>query len=164
MLEAALRPDPGGATPPLADMLIKGEGGPADPTRALKLLRSTNEIGAIHGALGQLYLEGKWVSQDVPKAIGLIHHAAVWDYGARLQLAQLLAAHPDVRIDRPDTIRYDMDEAAELGEPGGLAAAIALKLSAHPQFQDQAGACEWVRLGRSRGESITEAAGAACPP
>jgi TPR repeat protein len=32
LLEEALRPDPGGATPALAMMLIKGEGGPADPS------------------------------------------------------------------------------------------------------------------------------------
>ena len=31
LLEESLSPDPGGAPPPLAEMLIAGEGGPADP-------------------------------------------------------------------------------------------------------------------------------------
>ena len=40
LLEEARSPDPGGATPLLAEMLIAGEGGPADPQRALKLLKA----------------------------------------------------------------------------------------------------------------------------
>ncbi len=40
LLEKALWTFPGDATPPLADMLIKGEGGPADPKRAVSLLNS----------------------------------------------------------------------------------------------------------------------------
>ena len=35
LFEQSLKGDPGGAIPPLADMLIKGEGGPADPKRAV---------------------------------------------------------------------------------------------------------------------------------
>ena len=38
LLEQGVRGDAGGAIPPLADMLIKGEGGPADPKRAVSLL------------------------------------------------------------------------------------------------------------------------------
>jgi len=32
LLEESRRPDPGGAIVPLAEMLIAGEGGPADPS------------------------------------------------------------------------------------------------------------------------------------
>jgi TPR repeat protein len=163
LLEANLRSDPGGATPPLADMLIKGEGGPADPARALTLLRATNEIGALHGALGRLYLEGRLVPRDVPKAIALIRHEGVWNVEARLQVMQLLADHPDVRIDGPEVLLYDGREAAELGEPGALAAALALLLSEHPQFRDRKAACELARLARERNEALSERAKEACP-
>jgi TPR repeat protein len=63
LLEEARSPDPGGAKPLLAEMLIAGEGGPADPKRALSLLRSAHTAGA-EGVLGRLYLEGKLVPRD----------------------------------------------------------------------------------------------------
>jgi TPR repeat protein len=40
LLESAMWTEVGAALPTLADMLIKGEGGDADPKRALKLLQS----------------------------------------------------------------------------------------------------------------------------
>src|SRR5262245_57365288 len=52
LLEEAMRPDPGGAPAPLAEMLIAGEGGPADPKRAVKLLKSAN-IASAEGVLGR---------------------------------------------------------------------------------------------------------------
>lgn len=141
LLETALRLDPGGATPPLADMLINGEGGPADPTRGLRLLRAVKDVGAVSGALGELHLEGRLVPRDVPKAIDLIRHHSVFDLDARLRLVQLLALHPDVEIERPEIVRYDATEAVELDEPGARTAWIELQLSRHPQFEDREGGC-----------------------
>ena len=54
-----------------------------------------------------------------------------WDLDARLQVLWPLAANPDVRV-----------EAAERGEPGAMAAPIALKLSQNAQFHDRPGACK----------------------
>jgi TPR repeat protein len=62
--EETLREWPGISLPPLADMLIKGEGGPADGKRALKLLQSHSRVSApasINEALGKVYAEGKLV-------------------------------------------------------------------------------------------------------
>ena len=42
LLEESLWPDPGGAPPRLAEMLIAGEGGPADPKRALVAAEQTH--------------------------------------------------------------------------------------------------------------------------
>jgi len=52
LLEQSLRGNGGGAIPPLADMLIKGEGGPADPRRAVALLndRRYSDVPGIRGA------------------------------------------------------------------------------------------------------------------
>ena len=77
LLEEARRPDPGGAIPPLAEMLIAGEGGPADPKRALSLLQSRSDGAEGKGVLGQLYLEGKLVPRDVQEAVRLIGRPAV---------------------------------------------------------------------------------------
>ncbi len=61
LLEESLWPDPGGAPPRLAEMLIAGEGGPADPKRALSLLNKRTDTTAPKAVLGRLYLEGRLV-------------------------------------------------------------------------------------------------------
>jgi TPR repeat protein len=101
LLEEARRPDPGGATPVLAEMLIAGEGGPADPKRALSLLKAPSDTVGVKGVLGQLYLEGKLVPRDVQEAVRLIGMVGQWDLDARLQVLQLLASHPEVRVENP---------------------------------------------------------------
>ena len=72
LLEETRRDDPGGATPLLAEMLIAGEGGPADPKRALSLLKAPSDTVGVKGVLGQVYLEGKLVPRDVQEAVRLI--------------------------------------------------------------------------------------------
>jgi hypothetical protein len=89
LLKETRRDDPGGATPPLAEMLIAGEGGPANP---------------------------------------------------------------EVRVQYPKTVLYYAAEAAELDEPGAMAARIGLKLSQNTQFQDRAGACKLIAMAVSRGD------------
>jgi TPR repeat protein len=69
-------------------MLIAGEGGPADPKRALSLLQAPSDSVGVKGVLGQLYLEGKLVPRDVQEAVRLIDLAGAWDLGARLQVLQ----------------------------------------------------------------------------
>lgn len=152
LLEESLRPDPGGATPVLAEMLIKGEGGARDPKRALKILTGRHDMAAVNGALGQLYLEGTLVPRNVEEAVRLIGMAGVWDLDARQQVVKLLAANPEVRVDDPKRVLYDATEAAELDEPGAFAALIDLKLSANPQFQDRPGACKLIDTAAKRGD------------
>ncbi len=152
LLEEARRPDPGGATPPLAEMLIAGEGGPADPKRALSLLNSNKNSAAVAGVLGQVYLEGKLVPRNVQEAVSLIDTAGQWDLNARLQVLQILAANPETRLMNPKGVLYYAMEAAELDEPGAMTALIKLKLSANGQFQDKAGACKLIETAVARGD------------
>jgi TPR repeat protein len=152
LLEEALRPDPGSATPALAEMLIKGEGGPADPKRALKMLTQGKNMAAAAGVLGQLYLDGKLVPRDVQEAVRLIGMAGQWDLEARQQVIRLLAENPDVREQNPKRVLYFAVEAAELDEPGAMAALISLKLSENPQFRDRPGACKLIETAAKRGD------------
>ena len=46
----------------------------------------------------------------------------------------------------------DAVQAAELDEPGAMAALIALKLSANGQFQDRPGACKLIETAAGRGD------------
>ena len=62
-----------------------------------------------------------------------------------MQLARLLAENPDVQISYANDLIYDLTEMSDLGEPGALAALIALKLSRNNQFRDEAGGCKLVR-------------------
>jgi TPR repeat protein len=152
LLEESRRPDPGGAIVPLAEMLIAGEGGPADPKRAISLLKSTSDSWMAKGMLGRLTLEGKLVPRDVQEAVRLINQASSWDFDARLQVVRLLAENPEARLMYPENALYDAVEAAELDEPGAMAALIELKLSANAQFQDRPGACKLIETAVSRGD------------
>jgi len=156
LLEQGMRVDPGGAIPPLADMLFKGEGGPVDSKRAVSLLGGgrASDVPGVKGALGMLYIEGKFVPRDLKKGIDLFRTWASWDYDARLQLMKLLADNPEFTISYPGAILYDATEAAELGEPGALAALINLKLSPSAQFRDEAGGCKLVMEAAKQGDSV----------
>jgi TPR repeat protein len=151
LLEEALRPDPGGAPAPLAQMLIAGEGGPADPKRAVSLLKGTHTASA-EGVLGRLTLEGRLVPRDPQEAARLIGLAGAWDLDARTDVLKILATNPDVRVDRPSDTLYSAMEAAELDEPGAMTALIELKLSDNAQFRDPAGACKLMETAAARGD------------
>src|SRR5262245_52958575 len=140
LLEEARHPDPGGAIVPLSEMLIAGEGGPSDPKRALSLLKGTRDSWMAKGMLGQLTLEGKLLPRDIQEAVNLIDRASTYDFDARMQVVRLLAEYPETRVNNPKGTLYYAVEAAELDEPGALAALIGLKLSANAQFQDRPGA------------------------
>ena len=161
LLEEARHGDSGGANPVLAEMLIAGEGGPADPRRALSLLKSAKTASA-EGVLGRLTLEGKLVPRDPQEAVRLIGLEGTWDVDARTQVLQILAANPDVRVGRPKDTLYDAMVAAELNEPGALAALIALKLSDNAQFRDPAGACKLIETAAARGDQAFAAQLARC--
>lgn len=152
LLEESRRPDPGGATVPLAEMLIAGEGGPADPKRGLSLLKARSDSWMAKGMLGQLTLEGKLVPRDIQEAVNLIDRASAYDFDARMQVVRLLAEHPQTRVSHPKRTLYDAVQAAELDEPGAMAALIELKLSANAQFQDRPGACKLIETAASRGD------------
>ena len=152
LLEESRRPDPGGAIVPLAEMLIAGEGGPADPKRALSLLKGVSDSWMAKGMLGQLTLEGKLVPRDIQEAVRLIDIASAYDFDARIQVLRLLAENPEVRVNYPKRVLYDAVQAAELGEPGAMKALIELKLSSNTQFQDRPGACKLIETAVSRGD------------
>ena len=155
LLEQAVRSYPGYALAPLADMLIKGEGGPKDEPRALSLLRGRSAAGAqaAQAYLGGLMLEGRLVHGNVAEAVRLIVPWSQWDIDTRLKLARLLADNPEVRIGYPGDLIYDLTEASELGEPGALSALIAHKLSRNDQFRDQAGGCKLAAEAAGRGDA-----------
>ena len=151
LLEEARNGDSGGANPVLAEMLIAGEGGPADPGRALSLLKSAKTASA-EGVLGRLTLEGRLVPRDPQEAAKLLGLAGTWNVDDRTEVLKILAANPEVRVSRPKDTLYDAMVAAELDEPGALAALVALKLSDNAQFRDPAGACKLLETAAARGD------------
>jgi hypothetical protein len=163
LLEEAMNGDAGGAVPPLADMLIKGEGGAADPQRAVTLLKTkAPDVPGVRAAYGDVLLEGKLVPRDVKEGVTRIVTGAQFDLGRLLQATQLLAVNPDVKVSNPTGFLFDVTEAADLREPGFVAALIDLKLSQHSQFADKAGACALIdAAGKSGDKSLSERA-AAC--
>lgn len=155
LFEETLRAWPGTSLPPLADMLINGEGGPADPKRALKLLESHSRVSApasINAALGRLYAEGKLVPQDLQKAENLMSGATQWSVAAKLEYARLLTNHPTVKPYSATRFTYKLTDIAELGEPGAMEALIALKLSGNAAFADKAGGCRLTERAEAAGD------------
>jgi hypothetical protein len=164
LLEAALRSDRGGAVPPLVDMLIKGEGGPSDPARALGLLSrvTASDPAGIRAALGRILLEGRHMPRDVSRAVDLILSLAQWEQGAQLEVMSILAAHPEITVEHPDSFLQRGIEGAELREPGYVAALARLKLSQHPQFRDVPGGCALVRTDVQDGDTLLSRGFASC--
>ena len=152
LLEESLRPNPGGAPGPLAEMLISGEGGAANPRRALSLLKAHSDTAGAKAVLGQLYVEGRLVPRDVQEGVRLIDYASGWELDLRLHVLRLLAANPDVRVNDPKDVLYSAAMAAELDEPGALALLVDLKLSGNAQFQDRPGACKLIETAAGRGD------------
>jgi TPR repeat protein len=154
LLESAARTYPGHALAALADMLIKGEGGPKEEKRAVTLLqRSPYDAQHPRWALGQLILEGRLLRRDVPQAVKLLGPWSQWDYDTRLQIVRLLAENPDVQMDYPERFLYTTIEDAELGEPGAMDALIALKLSRNKQFADKTGGCALAERAAKTGDA-----------
>ena len=90
--------------------------------------------------------------RDIQDTVRLIDISSGYDLDARLQLLRLLAEYPQARVSHAKRTLYDAVEAAELYEPGAMAALIAVKLSANAQFQDRPGACKLIEAAVSRGD------------
>jgi hypothetical protein len=97
--------------------------------------------------------------------VRLTRHADVWDVDARTEVLKIPADNPDVRVDGPDDTLCRAMEAAELDQPGAMAALIELKLSDNAQFRDPAGACKLLETAVARGDQAMSQrlAGAAAP-
>jgi len=155
LLESAMWNEAGTALPTLADMLIKGEGGDADPKRALKLLQSNASAGggaAISFNLGELYRDGQLVPGDPQKAADLMRTEVQWSVDATLELARLVIDNPTVTLSYDKDFLYTLNDHAELGEPNAMATLIALKLSSSKQFADRAGGCALARRASASGD------------
>jgi hypothetical protein len=145
-------------------MLIKGEGGPSDPARALGLLSrvTASDPAGIRAALGRILLEGRHMPRDVSRAVDLILSLAQWEQGAQLEVMSILAAHPEITVEHPDSFLQRGIEGAELREPGYVAALARLKLSQHPQFRDVPGGCALVRTDVQDGDTLLSRGFASC--
>jgi TPR repeat protein len=165
LLESAMWNEVGTALPTLADMLINGEGGAADPKRAVKLLESNATGGgtdAISFKLGELYRDGQLVPRDPQKAAGLMRNEVQWSVDATLELAQLVIDNPTIAVDSDKDFLYTLNDHAELGESNAMATLIAIKLSSSPQFADRAGGCALAERAAARGDDRVKQLLAAC--
>lgn len=159
LLEQAMWRESGAALPTLADMLIKGEGGDADPKRALKLLQANATGGgatAISFKLGELYRDGQLVPRDPQKAADLMRSEVQWSVDATLEVAHLVIDNPTVTLSNDKDFLYTLNNSAELGEPNAMATLIALKLSSSAQFADRAGGCALAERAAATGDGAAK--------
>ncbi|TPK97414.1 MULTISPECIES: sel1 repeat family protein [unclassified Mesorhizobium] len=124
------------AIPMLADMLAKGEGGPADGKRAIAMLRAaTKNVAEAGPELAGLLMDGKFVGRQPREAIQLLN--APWDLDASIRLARLLPDYDGVQIDNPGQLIERLSDGAEAGEPGAALALARLQLSDDQQFKNE---------------------------
>ncbi|MBN9549008.1 MAG: sel1 repeat family protein, partial [Alphaproteobacteria bacterium] len=124
------------AVPMLADMLAKGEDGPADGKRAIAMLRAaTKNVAEAGPLLAGLLLDGKFVGRQPREAIRLLN--ASWDLDAGIRLAKLLPDYDGVQIDNPDRLVERLSDGAEAGEPGAALALARLQLSDDQRFKNE---------------------------
>jgi TPR repeat protein len=146
--------------PPLADMLFKGEGGPADRKRAVDLLDGGSWFGdspALRAHYGRLLVEGRHVTPDPQKGVDYMSYMTQWSIDWRHEVMGLLARHPDLRLKYPDGMFYDAVEAVEIGEPGAAMALVDLQLSANQQFRDLQSGCALAEWAAGNGEEKAKA-------
>lgn len=124
------------AIPMLADMLAKGEGGPADGKRAIAMLRSVSKNVTEAGPmLAGLLLDGKFVGRQPRAAIQLLD--ASWDLDAGIRLAGALLDYDGVQVDNPERLVEHLSDGADAGEPGAALALARLQLSQDQQFKSE---------------------------
>ena len=123
------------AIPMLADMLAKGEGGPADGKRAMAMLRAARNAPEAGPQLAGLLLDGKLVGRQPQAAIKLL--SASFDLDDTIRLARLLCDYPGVRLDNAAALIERLSNGAVAGEPGAGLALARLQLSDDQQFKDE---------------------------
>ncbi|MDX8505336.1 tetratricopeptide repeat protein [Mesorhizobium captivum] len=124
------------AIPMLADMLAKGEGGPADGKRAIAMLRvATKNVAEAGLMLAGLLLDGKFVGRQPRAAVQLFN--ASWDLDACIRLAGSLLDYDGVQVDYPDLLVERLSDGADAGEPGAALALARLELSDNQQFKNE---------------------------
>lgn len=126
-------------TPLLAEMLMRGEGGPEDGKRALEIVRAKDlqRNPRARAIEAEILLSGKVVGYRPQEAIQALDGA--YDPESFIRLAELLIDYRP-RLDRPERIVSAMSSYASSGR-GDVAIALAkLKLSDNSQFTDEDGA------------------------
>jgi TPR repeat protein len=138
ILEAGFKNDKH-MVPMLADMLLKGEGGPADGRRALELVRAPElkDDGAAMSVLAEILLSGKVVGYRPQEAIQAL--ARSYEAKDAIRLAGLLIDY-EARIERPEMLVATLETRAETGDAEAALALARLKLSGLSPFSDETGA------------------------
>ncbi|MDX8517300.1 tetratricopeptide repeat protein [Mesorhizobium dulcispinae] len=122
------------AIPMLADMLAKGEGGPADGKRAIAMLPAAH-VAEAGPMLAGLLLDGKFVGRQPRAAVQLFNLS--WDLDACIRLAGSLLDYDGVRVDYPELLVERLSDGADAGEPGAALALARLQLSDDQQFKNE---------------------------
>jgi TPR repeat protein len=123
------------AVPMFADMLARGEGGPADGKRALALLRDERmkRISEAAPVLASLLLDGKVVGPQPQEAIRVLSQS--WSLDDQIRVAALLLDY-HTRLENAASLIDNLSQGADAGEPGAALALARLKLSDNSQFTD----------------------------
>lgn len=137
ILEEASKTD-ANAVPMLAQMLLRGEGGPQDGKRALELVGrpdlERNEIA--RGVRAEILLAGNVVGYRPQEAIKAL--MGTYNVDNAIVLAKLMIDYR-TRIENPEALVSTLSSAAETRNDAAFALAR-LKLSDNSQFSDEDGA------------------------
>jgi TPR repeat protein len=123
----------------LADMLARGEGGPEDGERALRIVRSEelkhNDFAKTVEA--DILTEGKVIGYRPQQAIKVL--AGSYAVENQIRLAALLLDY-GTKLDDPNRLIGGLSDRAKQGNREAAMALVRLKLSDNSQFSDEDGA------------------------
>lgn len=138
MLEARVREDKY-AVGPLADMLVKGEGGPEDGKRAYAMLRAADlkDNPTATDVLAEILLAGRVAGRRTQEAILLLAGSASEE--SPIRLAGLLSEYHNA-IEKAELLKGRLERMAGEGNAEAALAFAKLKLSGNSQFSDEDGA------------------------
>ena len=137
--------------PMLADMVAKGEGGPADGKRAIAMLRDDRlkYVFTAGPVLAELLLDGKVVGRQPREAIRALLRS--FDLDASIRAAGLLVDYHQ-QVEHEQNLVRRLNDAAAVGEPGAALALARLQLSSHPQFRDEDSARAVLKILAEQGD------------
>ena len=153
LLEEALRPDPGGATAAARRNADRRRRRPRRPqARAVAAERRAPTRRASRACWDGSISKANWCPATSSRRRACSTRPAHGTSTPALRWCGCSPTIPRSRVKNPKRVLYYATEAAELDEPGAMAALIDLKLSKNAQFQDRPGACKLIETAVSRGD------------
>ncbi len=146
----------GEASAYLAEMLLTGEGGPKDATRAVALMSGTSMPIVLSPEMqmlrARLLRDGGVMGRDRAAAVRALANVLYMPNDAIWPLAEMLAGLSTTLDQRQaEAVRFNLEERVDTGDQRAMLALARIKLGGHPQLRDEAGGYKLLEVAEAAG-------------